>query len=216
MPAADVASSPRPARGRSAPRTARAQHAQAVVAEGPRIDRAQHARARADRARPSNGSRYSPVSGSQAIALTVKSRRRAASVERHDRIAGDLEAAVAAAGLRLAARQRDVDVGDLVDGEALADGVDRCRTRASTSRERGRLGRPKTSRSTSFDGVPEQSIADPAADDERAAAGVARRPRRSRDVDRRCSRARRSRGSGTARRGSAIAPPAVPAARAGR
>ena len=42
------------------------------------IDRAQQARARG-RARPSNGSRYSSVSGSQAIALIVKSRRRAAS-----------------------------------------------------------------------------------------------------------------------------------------
>ena len=42
-------------------------------------DRRRAAGAARDRARPSNGSKYSPVSGSQEIALTVKSRRRAAS-----------------------------------------------------------------------------------------------------------------------------------------
>ena len=39
--------------------------------------------------RPSKGSRYSSVSGSHAMALIVKSRRRAASVERHRGIARD-------------------------------------------------------------------------------------------------------------------------------
>ena len=45
-------------------------------------------------------------------------------VDRHDGIAGDDEAAVSAAGLRVAARQRDVDVADLVDLEAFADRFD--------------------------------------------------------------------------------------------
>ena len=55
-----------------------AQHPQAVLDECSWIDRAQDPAL--DRStRPSNGSRYSPVSGSQEIALTVKSRRRAAS-----------------------------------------------------------------------------------------------------------------------------------------
>ena len=51
----------------------------------PNVARVDHAQATRDResARPSNGSRYSPVSGSQAIALTVKSRRRAASSGAH-------------------------------------------------------------------------------------------------------------------------------------
>ena len=56
----------------------RAQHAQAVVAERAADRRLSECFAR-DRARPWNGSKYSSVSGSHEIALTVKSRRRAAS-----------------------------------------------------------------------------------------------------------------------------------------
>ena len=59
--------------------------------------------------------------------------------DRHGRIALDVEAAVAAAGLRLAARQRDVDAADLVDGEALADGVD-APNRASSVAQAHRRG----------------------------------------------------------------------------
>ena len=44
--------------------------------------------------------------------------------EREVRIAGDFEAAMAASGFRLATRQRDIDAGDLVDGEALPDRID--------------------------------------------------------------------------------------------
>ena len=74
----------------------RAEHAQAVVGEGARIDDAQPSPDRGRRGRRTGrGSR--PVSGSQAIALMVKSRRRAASSTRHPRVAGDLEPAVAAA-----------------------------------------------------------------------------------------------------------------------
>ena len=71
------------------------------------IDGAEHARSRSSR--PSKGSRYSPVSGSHEIALMVKSRRRAASCSGHRRIALHRESAVAAAGLRFAARQRHVE-----------------------------------------------------------------------------------------------------------
>ena len=45
-------------------------------------------------------------------------------LERHVGIAGDGEALVAAARLRLAPRQRDVDRAHLVDGEALSDRLD--------------------------------------------------------------------------------------------
>ena len=70
-------------------------------------------------------------SGSQAMALIVKSRRRAASAGDSVGIALDGEALVSAAGLRLAPRQRDVETGDLVDGEALADGIDAAEPRSS-------------------------------------------------------------------------------------
>ena len=105
-------------------------------------------------ARPSNGSSYSPVSGSQAIALMVKSRRRAAS---SIDIAGspcDLEALVAAPLLRLAAGQRDVDVAsrpgdDLVDRKALADRL-RPGRRAPAAPAADPAAMPKTSRSMSL------------------------------------------------------------------
>ena len=148
-----------------------AQHAQAVVAERPAGRRRAAAR-RSRSPRPSNGSTYSPVSGSQEMALMVKSRRRAASSSEQRRVAGDGEAAVPAAGLRLAPRQRHVESGDLVDGEALADGVDAAE-RAAASLAAASASTPKTSTSMSFDGTTHQPIADPAADDQRASARVA-------------------------------------------
>ena len=45
-------------------------------------------------------------------------------LERHRRIAFDGEALVSAAGLRFAARQRHVDVAELVDRKRLADRLD--------------------------------------------------------------------------------------------
>ena len=102
----------------------RAQHAQAVVAERRGIDGPEQRAARGRRGRRTDR-RSSSVSGSQAIALTVKSRRRAASSSDRSGSPVDLEALVSAADLRFAAGQRDVDVADLVDGEALADGVHR-------------------------------------------------------------------------------------------
>ena len=107
-----------------------------------RIDHAQEAPPRSRR--PPNGSRYSSVSGSQAIALIVKSRRRAASAIDMNGSPVHVEALVPAADLRLAAGQRRRRVADLVDGEALADRVRRGRRRRGASaggRRRGRRPR---------------------------------------------------------------------------
>ena len=110
----------------------RAQHAQAVVAERPRIDDAQHAVARGRRGRRTDRGSLAG-SGSHAMALMVKSRRRAASSDR-------------GAGSPITSKplwprptfdsrrgQRHVEAGDLVDGEALADGVDRAEARRAAS-----------------------------------------------------------------------------------
>ena len=94
-------------------------------------------------------------------------------LDRHLRIAGHDEAAMAASGLRVAPRQRHVDVADLVDLEALADRFD--------------AAEPFEKRAQSISSQPEnleidvrllgfrqaeQPIAHPAADDQRATAGV--------------------------------------------
>ena len=63
----------------------------------------------------------------------VKSRRRAASAIGRSGSPVTSNAAVAASGPRLAPRQRDVDAGNLVDGEALADGVDAAEPRRAAS-----------------------------------------------------------------------------------
>ena len=89
------------------------------------------------------------------------------------RIAGHDEAAVAAAGLRLAARQRHVDVADLVDLKALADRLD-------AAERLEQRAQPIAGNAEDLDVdvlrlAAEQPVADPAADDQRAAAGVARR-----------------------------------------
>ena len=111
------------------------------------------------------------------MALIVKSRRRAASSIDRVGIAFDGEALVAAADLRLAARQRHVDRADLVDGEALADGVDA----AEGVEERAQpIGAEAEHLEIEVLGrATEQLVADPAADDERAAAGRRERPGRS-------------------------------------
>ena len=93
-------------------------------------------------------------------------------VDRQCRIARDLEAAVAAAVLRFAARQRDVDAGNLVDGEALADGVDRAELRQQLAQ--CRRGEAVDLEIDVLRRAPDQPIANPAADDQRAAAGVLR------------------------------------------
>ncbi len=86
-----------------------------------------------------------------------------------------LEAAVAAADLRLAAGQRHVDAGDLVDGERLADGID-----AADGFEQAAQPVRLDAVHLEVDvrgGDPEEPVAHPAAGDERAAARVAHRAR---------------------------------------
>ena len=121
-------------------------------------------------------------------------------LDRKVRIAGHLEAAMPASDLRFAPRQRDVEVRDLVDGEALADGVD--------GAERGEhvlepiRGEAEDLEIDILRIAPEQLVADPAADDQRAAAR--HRGRRARSTARcrvRSSRAiLRPRRAGHARR----------------
>ena len=147
----------------------RAQHAQAVVAERGRVDHAQHARVEVR----ASAARIEVLVGERIprdrVDREVAAARRL--VERHARVALDEEAAVAAADLRLAAGQRDVDVARLVDREALADGLDRAEPLEQGAKRRGRhaehlevdvLGR-----------VAEQAVAHPPADDQRAPAFLA-------------------------------------------
>ena len=143
-----------------------------------RIDGAQHARAR-DRARPSNGSRYSPVSGSQAIALIVKSRRRAASSSVIVGSPVTVEALVAAAGLRFAARQRHVDVARPCRPVKLSPTVFTRPNGVEQAVQRG-AGQAEDLDVDVLGVAAEQPVAHPAADDERAAAGVADACTRSR------------------------------------
>ena len=108
------------------------------------------------------------------MALTVKSRRRAASAIDIAGIAGDVEAAVAAAGLRFAPRQRDVDVADLVDLKAFADGFDAAEGFEQRAQAIGRHAEDlEVDVFRAHAAAEHQPIAHPAADDERAAAGVA-------------------------------------------
>ena len=99
-----------------------AQHAQAVVAERGRIDHAE---------KPA----FDVAAAVAGIEIFLRQRipgdrvdREVAPphgfVERHRGIARDVEAAVSAARLRFAPRQRDVDVAGLVDLKAFADGLD--------------------------------------------------------------------------------------------
>ena len=87
-------------------------------------------------------------------------------VERHPRIAFDDESLVAAAALRLAARQGDVDAAQLEHGKGLADRLDPPELRQDGQPS---CGTPNTSMSRSFDSA-EQAIADEAADDQGAPA----------------------------------------------
>ena len=102
-------------RTRSARRTA-SRAARAGCRRRTSRDRRRAAARRSRSPRPSNGSSYAPVSGSHAMALIVKSRRRAASAIDIDGSPCDLESLVPASALRLAARQRHVDVADVVSG----------------------------------------------------------------------------------------------------
>jgi hypothetical protein len=85
--------------------------------------------------------------------------------------AGNLEAAMSAPHLGLAAGQRHIDLGDLVHREALADGVDGAEPLEERTQHAGR-----DAVDLDIDvlrGPAHQAIANPAADDERAPAGIA-------------------------------------------
>ena len=100
----------------------RAQDAQAVVGEGVRID---HAQDPAIEIAPAV-ERVEVFAGQRIVRDRVDGEVAAPRrlFDRHVRIAGDDEAAMPAPGLRIAPRQRHVDVADLVDLEALADRFD--------------------------------------------------------------------------------------------
>ena len=125
-------------------------------------------------ARPPCGSRYSPVSGSQPIALMVKSRRRAASSNGSDGSPWTSKPVVPAADLRFAARQRHVEALHLEDGEALANGVDRSPLPEQRLQVAGR--QPEHLEVEVLGGMAEQRVAHAAADDQ------ARPPRRGRSA----------------------------------
>ena len=171
--AAERALSPVRARTRSARRTARRAARAGCRRRTSRGSTTRSSR-RSRSPRPSNGSRYSPVSGSHEIALMVKSRRRAASAIDIAGIAGHVEAAVAAAGFRLAARQRDVDVADLVDLKALADRLDAAERFEQRAQALRRQGRTPRDRCRFLDvGAPSSRSRTQPPTIERAAAGVA-------------------------------------------
>src|SRR5262249_49486935 len=89
----------------------------------------------------------------------------------HLRIARDVEPAMAAARLRLAARERHVDIARFEHLAALADGLDAAQRLEQRLHAIGR--NTKDLDVDVFDGPAHQSIAHPAADDECAATGAA-------------------------------------------
>src|SRR5262249_27724059 len=140
---------------------------QAVVAERRRIDDTQYA-----------AKDISPtVEGievllGQRIPQNRVDREVAAScgvLDGHPRIARDLEPAMAAARLRLAARERHVDIARLEHLKALADGLDAAQR---LEQRLHAIGRNTEDLDVDvFDGQAHQSIAHPAADDECATTG---------------------------------------------
>ena len=91
--------------------------------------------------------------------------------ERHRRIACDVEAFVASARLRFTAGKRDVEAGHLVDGKALAHGLDPPERRQE--RRKLFLDDAEDLEIDVFGGLSPQAVAYPAADDQGAASGVA-------------------------------------------
>ncbi len=87
------------------------------------------------------------------------------------RIADDLEPPVAAARFRLPSREGDVEAGDLVDGEALADGVDGAEPGEQLAEAAG--VDPVDLEIDVQGGAADEAVPNPAADDQGAAAGGA-------------------------------------------
>ena len=161
----------------------RAQHAQAVVAE--RRGSTTRSSRRSRSPRPSNGSTYSPVSGSHEIALMVKSRRRAASssdMNGSPRTSKPLWPRPCFDSRRGSATSIADAIGpdNFVDRKALPDGLDA----TERGEQRGQRSRGDAEhfqvdvlagiRASGF-GIRTRArgtISHPAADDERTAAGV--------------------------------------------
>ncbi len=154
-----------------------AEDAQAVVSEGPRIDSAQYALLEqvapaAERIEIGVGE-WIPR---DRIHREIPAARRL--VGRHVGIAADFERPMAAADLRFPPRQRHVDVEDLVDGEALADGVDG--GEGGEQRLQARCGEPVDLEIDILPRPAEQPVAHPAPDHERPAAVLVDEARDSR------------------------------------
>ena len=174
----------------------RAQHAEAVVTERPRIDDAQHAVGEVVAAVERIEIAFPQRIPGDRVDGEVAAPRRLLRIE--PGVADDLESLVAAPGFRFAAGQRDVQAGDLVDREALADGVDRSEAGKQVL-EAQRVQSVDLEVEILGDAA-EQPIADPAADDQRLPAGcVHGASDRARRVERILRRL------GVAQRGSPVA-----------
>ena len=150
-----------------------AQDAQAVVGERRCVDHAQDARVEV-------------AAAAERIEVLARERVEQDGVDRevapaarvfdgHERVARDLESAMPAADLRLAAGQRHVDARHLVDRERLADGVDPADGLEQAAQA---VGRHAVHLEIDVGGgQAQETIPHPAAGDERAAAGVAHGPR---------------------------------------
>ena len=164
----------------------RAQHPQAVVRKCPGVDHPQEAPlevvAAVERIEVLVGQRIPRDGVDGEIAPP------GGLLDRHVGIADDDEPLVSAPGLRVSPRQRHVDVAELEHLKALADRLD-----AAERLEHAPQPFARHAEHLDVDVrrlVSEQAVADPAADDERAAAGVADGAWRSRRRARaECSRA---------------------------
>ena len=152
----------------------RAQHAEAVVGERLGVDHAQQAAIEIGAA----AERIEELAGQRILGDRVDREIAPARglFDRHRGIAGDDEAFVAAPGLRVAPRQRHVDVAELVHLEALPDRFDA--PERLEQRAQAVAGHPEH---LEIDvallglGQAHQAVAYPAADNQRAAAGFSGR-----------------------------------------
>ena len=150
----------------------RAEHAQAVVAEGARVHGAQDAARQVVAAAP----RVQVLAGERVPEHRVD--REVAPArglrDRQVRVAGDLKALVPAPDLRLAAGERHVHAADLVDREALADRVDAAER--LEQRAQGAGGHAVDLEVEVLRRASEERVAHPAAHDQGASALVAHPP----------------------------------------
>ena len=183
----------------------RAKHPQAVVGEAVGIDDAE----------PAGGQVVLAVERIEHLARQRVARDRVNReipapcriLDREGGIAIDRKPFVALSGLRLAPRQRDVDVADLVDREALANRIHPAEAFQHGAQPVRR--QPEDLEIQILRRLPQQVVADPAADHQRpAAGGLYFGSDRQREVRRR----RRHRGLLAARLAGRIASPTDPSA----